>query len=111
MLQARSELDEGKRKALYRTLAVTVRDEGGLILPVFNDYVMAQSKNVKGYVDDIGNDMSNGYIGSRVWLDAQASAEQLQALLAAAQPSLRERALATLINDPAFEGPDCLTPA
>ena len=48
---------------------------------------------------------------SRVWLDAQASAEQLQALLAAAQPSLRERALATLINDPAFEGPECLTPA
>ncbi|WP_421578034.1 ABC transporter substrate-binding protein [Shinella sp. M31] len=70
VLQARSELDDAKRKALYRTMALMVRDEGGLILPVFNDYVMAQSKSVKGYVNDIGNDMSNGYIGSRVWLDA-----------------------------------------
>ncbi len=70
LLQARSELDETKRKAIYRTMALMVRDEGGLILPVFNDYVMAQSKSVKGYVDDIGNDLSNGYIGSRVWLDA-----------------------------------------
>ncbi|MDR6635582.1 hypothetical protein J2X72_004396 [Phyllobacterium sp. 1468] len=64
--QARSELDEAKRKVLYRQLALMVRD-GGLILPVFNDYIMASSKTLKGYVDDIGNDMSNGYIGSYVW--------------------------------------------
>ncbi|TXI08022.1 MAG: twin-arginine translocation signal domain-containing protein [Rhizobium sp.] len=70
VLQARSELDETKRKALYRQLALTVRDDGGLILPVFNDYLMASSKTLKGYVDDIGNDTSNGYIGSRVWFDA-----------------------------------------
>lgn len=70
VLQARSELDETKRKALYRQLALMVRDDGGLILPVFNDYIMAASKTMKGYVDDIGNDMSNGYIGSRVWFDA-----------------------------------------
>jgi peptide/nickel transport system substrate-binding protein len=25
---------------------------------------------VKGYVHDIGNDMSNGYVATRVWLDA-----------------------------------------
>ncbi len=55
---------------LYRQLALMVRDDGGLILPVFNDYIMASSKMLKGYVDDIGNDMSNGYIGSRVWLNA-----------------------------------------
>jgi len=70
VLQARSELDEAKRKVLYRQLALMVRDDGGLILPVFNDYIMASSKTLKGYVDDIGNDMSNGYIGSRVWLNA-----------------------------------------
>ncbi|KQV38414.1 MULTISPECIES: ABC transporter substrate-binding protein [unclassified Rhizobium] len=70
LLQARSELDDAKRKELYHTMAVIVRDEGGLILPVFNDYIMAASASVKGFVDDIGNDMSNGYIGSRIWLDA-----------------------------------------
>jgi peptide/nickel transport system substrate-binding protein len=31
---------------------------------------MAASKTLKGFVEDIGNDMSNGYIGSRVWFDA-----------------------------------------
>ena len=48
---------------------------------------------------------------TRAWLDPQTPVEALQALLEAPQPALRERALSTLINDPAFEGPDCLTPA
>lgn len=70
LLQARSELDDAKRKALYQTMAVLVRDEGGLILPVFNDYVNASSKNLKGFVHDIGNDLSNGFVASRVWFDS-----------------------------------------
>jgi len=70
LLQARSELDEPKRKDMYRTLAMMVRDEGGVILPMFNDFVNASTKQVKGYVHDIGNDMSNGYVATRVWLDA-----------------------------------------
>ncbi len=70
LLEARSELDENKRKDMYRTMATMVRDEGGLILPMFNDFVNACGKNVKGYVHDIGNDMSNGYVATRVWLDA-----------------------------------------
>ena len=48
---------------------------------------------------------------TRAWLDPQTPVEALQALLEAPQPALRERALSKLINDPAFEGPDCLTPA
>ncbi|MGK6315169.1 ABC transporter substrate-binding protein [Neorhizobium sp. DT-125] len=70
LLEARSELDEAKRRDMYRTMALMVRDEGGLILPMFNDFVNAASKKVKGYVHDIGNDMSNGYVATRVWLDA-----------------------------------------
>ncbi|MDW9437455.1 ABC transporter substrate-binding protein [Sinorhizobium meliloti] len=70
LLQARSELDEAKRKELYHTMALMVRDEGGLILPVFNDYVNAASASLKGFVHDIGNDLSNGYVGSRVWFDS-----------------------------------------
>lgn len=67
---ARAEIDETKRKDLYLQMAMMVRDEGGLILPVFNDVIMAASKTLHGFVDDIGNDMSNGYVASRVWLDA-----------------------------------------
>src|SRR5690606_19435583 len=67
--RARAELDEEKRRALYRQMAIMVRDEGGLILPVFNDYVNAASRQMKGFVHDIGNDISNGRIASRVWLE------------------------------------------
>ncbi|KQT46243.1 peptide ABC transporter substrate-binding protein [Aureimonas sp. Leaf454] len=70
LLEARAELDETKRKDMYRTMATLVRDEGGLILPMFNDFVNASQKSVKGYVHDIGNDMSNGFVATRVWLEA-----------------------------------------
>lgn len=69
-LEARAELDQAKRQAMYREMAVMVRDEGGLILPMFNDFINAMTKNVGGYVHDIGNDMSNGFVATRVWLTA-----------------------------------------
>ncbi|MGF1592741.1 MAG: ABC transporter substrate-binding protein [Kiloniellaceae bacterium] len=68
LLEARAELDQAKREEMYRTMAHMVRDEGGLILPMFNDFINAITKNVQGYVHDIGNDMSNGYAATRVWL-------------------------------------------
>lgn len=70
LMQARAELDQDKRKAIYRDMAVMVRDEGGLILPMFNDHIGGCVKKMKGYVADIGNDASNGYVASRVWLEA-----------------------------------------
>jgi peptide/nickel transport system substrate-binding protein len=70
LLKARSELDDAKRKALYREMALLVRDEGGVILPMFNDFANASTKAVKGYVHDTGNDMSNGFVASRVWLES-----------------------------------------
>ncbi|AUG55508.1 ABC transporter substrate-binding protein [Thalassospira marina] len=69
LLSARAELDQAKRKEMYRDMAMMVRDEGGLILPMFNDFVNASNKKLKGYVHDIGNDMSNGYVATRVWLE------------------------------------------
>ncbi|SEQ95542.1 Putative SOS response-associated peptidase YedK [Azotobacter beijerinckii] len=45
------------------------------------------------------------------WLDTAAPPEQLQALLLRPAPALRERALATLVNDPRLDAPECLTPA
>jgi peptide/nickel transport system substrate-binding protein len=35
---------------------------------MFNDFINGITKNVQGYVHDIGNDMSNGYAPTRVWL-------------------------------------------
>ncbi|MCQ4300049.1 SOS response-associated peptidase [Pseudomonas songnenensis] len=49
--------------------------------------------------------------GQAAWLDPETSLETLQALMAQPQPALRERPLATLVNDPRLDGPECLTPA
>lgn len=46
-----------------------------------------------------------------VWLAADSSPSELQALLNKPQPVLRERVLANLINDPKLDAPECLTPA
>src|SRR3546814_17567976 len=68
LLEERAELDQAKRAAMYRDMAIMVRDEGGVILPMFNDFINAMTKNVQGYVHDIGNDMSNGFEATSVWL-------------------------------------------
>ncbi|HEU0221363.1 MAG TPA: ABC transporter substrate-binding protein [Paracoccaceae bacterium] len=66
--QARGELDPVKRKALYRDAAILVRDEGGLILPMFNDFIDAIGPKVAGYVKDSNLELSNGFAPSKCWL-------------------------------------------
>ena len=68
LLQARGELDEAKRTQLYHDMAVVVRDEGGLILPMFNDFIDARSDKVMGWVQDPNSEMSNLAAPIRVWL-------------------------------------------
>lgn len=70
LAQARGELDKAKRKAMYRQLALMVRDDGGLILPMFNDYIDARSAKVQGFVKDPAGELSNGFAGMQVWLTA-----------------------------------------
>jgi peptide/nickel transport system substrate-binding protein len=66
--QARGELDRAKRAELYRAAALMVRDEGGLILPMFNDWIDAHSDRLQGYVRDGSGEQSNGYVMRRAWL-------------------------------------------
>ncbi|MDO7903535.1 SOS response-associated peptidase [Pseudomonas sp. K1(2024)] len=49
--------------------------------------------------------------GQAAWLDPQTPQARLHELLASPPASLRERALALLVNDPQLDGPQCLTPA
>lgn len=67
--QVRAELDETKRKELYREMALMVRDDGGAIVPMFNDFIDARTKQVQGFVRDRAGELSNNYIGIRAWLD------------------------------------------
>ena len=70
IMQARAELDETKRKAMYRDAAVMVRDEGGLILPMFNDFIDATGPQVGGWQPDGNQEMMGGYALSKCWLTA-----------------------------------------
>ena len=70
LTQARAEEDAAKRAQIYHDIALIVRDEGGTLLPVFNNYLNASSNKLSGYVEDVGNDLSNGHLISRVWLNS-----------------------------------------
>ncbi len=70
IITARAELDEAKRKDLYRQAAMMVRDEGGLILPMFNDFIDATGAKVGGWEEHRSGEMMNGYALSRCWLEA-----------------------------------------
>jgi peptide/nickel transport system substrate-binding protein len=68
LFEARGELDDAKRADLYHQMAVIVRDEGGLILPMFNDFIDAHSDKVMGWVVDGNQETSNLMAPIRVWL-------------------------------------------
>jgi peptide/nickel transport system substrate-binding protein len=46
LLQAKSELDESRRAEMYREMCMLMRDDGGTIIPFFNNFVYARNENV-----------------------------------------------------------------
>jgi peptide/nickel transport system substrate-binding protein len=70
VLSARGELDEAKRKKIYRDMGEIMRDEGGLIVPFFNQFVDATGKGVEGWVDNPAQELSNGHALIECWLQA-----------------------------------------
>jgi peptide/nickel transport system substrate-binding protein len=70
LLAARGELDAAKRKGLYSEMAHIVRDEGGLILPMFNDWVEGRRAEVGGWIPDPQGTLMNGTALSKCWLTA-----------------------------------------
>ncbi|WP_343563349.1 ABC transporter substrate-binding protein [Kiloniella sp. b19] len=68
LLTARGETDQAKRKGLYHDMGMLLRDEGGLIVPMFNNWLEGSSKDVAGWVDDPNQVLSNGYAAVKTWL-------------------------------------------
>ncbi len=68
LIAARGELDQAKRKGIYKEMGELVRDEGGLILPMFNDFVEGVRTEIQGWVDDPNGELMNGRALSRCWL-------------------------------------------
>ncbi|RWK73196.1 MAG: ABC transporter substrate-binding protein [Mesorhizobium sp.] len=67
LVEARGELDQGKRKNLYREMAIIIRDEGGVIVPMFNQDVDATSAHVGGFVKTRGS-LMGGLALAKCWL-------------------------------------------
>jgi peptide/nickel transport system substrate-binding protein len=70
LMAARAELNQAKRKAIYRDMAVIVRDEGGVIVPMFNDTVDATGPKVGGFVKNPNAELMGGFAASECWLEA-----------------------------------------
>ncbi|MFN0116582.1 MAG: ABC transporter substrate-binding protein [Paracoccaceae bacterium] len=68
LIAARGELDLAKRKEEYSKMAHILRDEGGLILPMFNDFVSGVSDKIAGWVDDPNGELMNGRSQVKCWL-------------------------------------------
>ncbi len=68
---ARGELDQDKRKAIYHDMATLMRDEGGLIVPFFNQFIDAAASNkIDGFVKSPIGEMMDGYALAECWLKA-----------------------------------------
>ena len=70
LIAARGELDQAKRKAEYSQMATMVRDTGGLILPMFNDFVEGRRADVGGWVSNPAGSLMNGKVLTLCWMNA-----------------------------------------
>ena len=68
--EARSELDEGKRKKSIWDMQELLHTEGGNMIPAFRDWLDAHSSKVGGHTPHNGFDMNNGRIAEKAWLKA-----------------------------------------
>ena len=69
LFAARAELDAGKRKQMYADMGTILHNEGGLICPMFNDFIDASSDRIAGWIDDTaGFALMNSYAPHRMWV-------------------------------------------
>ena len=68
LLSARAELDQTKRKGIYSEMGTIVHNEGGLICPMFNDFVEAVSDDVQGWEADGIQEVMNGLAPHKTWM-------------------------------------------
>ena len=52
IVEARAELNEDKRREMYREMQVILRDEGGVIVPMFANAVVARNEAIT-HGDDV----------------------------------------------------------
>jgi peptide/nickel transport system substrate-binding protein len=69
LIAARAELDFAKRKQMYRDMQVMIYEDGGILIPMFNNYIDAGLRKVRGFVPHPLGEFAGNRAPSRVWLD------------------------------------------
>lgn len=67
ILEARSETDTAKRKELYGKIGRIVNDDGGVICPMFNDFIDATSDGIMGYEKDPNSELMGYRAAAMTW--------------------------------------------
>jgi peptide/nickel transport system substrate-binding protein len=70
VVAARGELNAAKRKQMYQDMATIVHNEGGVIVPMFNDTIDATGPKVGGWVKNPNAELMGGMAASECWLEA-----------------------------------------
>ena len=68
LLDAKSEVDEARRRPYIWEMQKMLHDDGGAIIPVFRDWLDARNERVGGDAPTGGLDMANGYILEKAWI-------------------------------------------
>ena len=69
LVSARAELDDAKRTDMYAEMGMILRDQGGLICPMFNDFIDAHTDRVAGWVEGAaGFALMNSYAPMKMWV-------------------------------------------
>lgn len=69
LFAARSTLDKDKRVAIYKSMSELLRDQGGVINPMFNNFIDATGPRVGGWVRDGNQELMGGYALSKCWVN------------------------------------------
>lgn len=67
LLEARGELDQTRRTEIYSEMGMIVRNEGGLICPMFNDFIDAYNDQITGWVTNPNLELMDGLAPVQMW--------------------------------------------
>lgn len=67
VVEARAELDQDKRRALYKEAQMLIHDDGGAIVPMFANYIMGLNKKVAHSEDVAANWEFDGAKAAERW--------------------------------------------
>ena len=56
------------RTDLYAKIGAIIHDDGGVICPMFNDFIDAHSDALAGWSIDPNQELMGGHIASKTWM-------------------------------------------